>query len=267
MARTPEQIQQQIIDEKNGKPELAALNSVSNSAIWRLWIFITAQIIYYFERLQDDFKADVQAIIDNNQYGTLTWWYNSVKAYQDADLLVFMNNVFKYPVVDADKQIIKYCSVTDNAGKVQIKVAKQVANEPVVLTSGELDGVVDYVNEIRPAGTRITVSSLAADLIKVDLKVYYNANITLAAVKANVEAAITNYLSNIQFDGVFYINKMIDAIQAVPGVINDQVFVVGMAAKGSGDPYVTFTSSYLAKSGYFKIDPDFPLATQITYIT
>lgn len=267
MARTPEQIQQQILDEKAAKPELAALNSVSNTAIWRLWVFITAQIIYYFEVLQDEFKSDVQAIIDSNQYGTLQWWYNSVKAYQDADLLIFADNVFKYPVVDTDKQIIKYCSVTDNAGKVQIKVAKQVADEPVVLTSDELDGVVDYVNEIRPAGTRITVSSLAADLLKLNLKVYYNANMTLAIVKQNVEAAITNYLTNIQFDGIFYANRLIDAIQSVPGVINDQVVIVELAAKGSGDPYVTFTSSYLAKSGYFKIDPDYPLSTQITYIT
>ncbi|WP_443937104.1 baseplate J/gp47 family protein [Pedobacter sp. MW01-1-1] len=267
MARTPEEIQLQIIAEKENHSQLTALDSVSNTAIWRLWVFITAQIIYYFEVLQDVFKAEVQAIIDNNQYGTLTWWYNSIKAYQDADLLLFIDNVFKYSAVDLDKRIIKYCSITDNAGNLQIKVAKQVNNEPVVLTSNELDGVVDYVNDIRPAGTRITVSSLAADLIKVRLNVYYNANLTLEIVQANVEAAITNYLANIQFDGIFYVNKLIDAIQTVPGVINDQVNVLELAAKGSGDDYINFSSKWLAKSGYFKIDPDFPLATQITYIT
>lgn len=267
MARTVEEIKQQMLDEKANQPELAALDSLSNTAIYRLWIFIQAQIIYYFEVLQDAFKAEVQAIIDTNQYGTLGWWYNQAKAYQHGDLLLFLNNIYKYPVVDATKQIIKYCSVTDNGAKVQIKVAKQAGNEPVVLTADELNGVVDYVNDIRPAGTQVTVQSLAADLVKLRLNVYYNANGSIALIAPAVELAITNYLANIQFDGIFYINKLIDAIQAVPGVINDQVEVLEAAAQGSGDPYTPFTSRYSAKSGYFKIDPDFPLSTQITYIT
>lgn len=267
MARTVETIEQQIIDAQEAQPQLSALNSVSNTAIYRLWRFITAQIINYFEQLQDVFKAEVQAIIDNNQYGTLQWWYNVVKAYQHADLLVFINNVYKYPAVDETKQIIKYCSVTDIGGRVQIKVAKQVNNEPVVLTVDELNGVVDYVADLRPAGTQITVQSLAADLVKLNLNVYYNANADITIVKAAVEQAITNYLANIQFDGVLYINKLIDAIQAVPGIVNEQVQVLDAQCKGTDDPYIAFTSKYTAKSGYFKIDPDFPLSTQINYLT
>lgn len=267
MARTPEEIKAQMLAEKELQTELSTLNSVSNTAIWRLWIFITTMTIYYFEVAQDAFKASVQSIIDNNQYGTLTWWYNQVKGYQHGDLLSFINNVYKYPAIDAEKQIVKYCSVTDNGGKVQIKVAKQSGNEPVVLTESEIAGVVDYVNDIRPAGTQITVQSLAADLVKLNLNVYYNANGDINLIKPAVEFAITNYLANIQFDGVFYINRLIDAIQAVPAVINDQVEVLEAAAQGSGDAYKVFTSRYPAKSGYFKIDPDFPLSTQINYIT
>lgn len=267
MARTAEEIEQQIIDQKAASAALVELNSVSNTAIYRLWIFITAQILHYFEVLQDAFKAEVQAIIDNNQYGTKSWWYNQAKAYQHGDLLQNINNVFKYAAVDVSKQIIKYCSINDLGGKVQIKVAKQVGGEPVVLTVGELNGVVDYANEIRPAGTPITVQSLSADLVKLTLNVHYNANGDINIIKPAVELAITTFLSNIQFDGIFYINRFIDAIQAVPGIINDQVEVIGAAAQGSGDPYVSFTSKYSSKSGYFKIDPNFPLSTQITYIT
>lgn len=267
MARSVETIQQQIIDEKANRPELDGLNSVSNTAIYRLWIFITAQILHYFEVLQDVFKSEVQAIIDNNQYGTLNWWYNAVKAYQAGDLLMFMNNVFKYPTIDSSKQIIKYCSVTDNAGKLQIKVAKQVDNVPVVLTTEEVNGVVDYIHDIRPAGTRVTVQSLAADLVKLRLNVYYNASGDINVIRPAVEAAIANYLANIQFDGILYINRLIDAIQAVPGTVEDQVEVLESAVQGSGDAYASFTSRYLAKSGYFKIDPDFPLSAQITYLT
>lgn len=267
MARTEDEIYQQILDEKQSRAELDGLTSVSNTAIYTLWMYLTSRIIFYFEQIMDVFKGEVQTIIDSNQYGTFTWWYNQAKAYQHGDLLVFINNVFKYPTVDPDKQIIKYCSVTDNGGKVQIKVAKQVGSEPVVLTVDELNGVVDYMSEIRPAGIPLTVQSLAADLVKLRLNVYYNANGDINIIRDAVQLAITNFLANIQFDGIFYINRLIDAIQAVPGVVNEQVEVLESAVKGSGDPYVPFTSKYSAKSGYFKIDPDFPLSTQITFKT
>lgn len=269
MARTPDEIRAQMLAQKDIEAELSALDSVSNTAIWRLWIFITVMIIYYFEVAIDSLKAVIQSIIDDNQYGTKSWWYKQAKGYQHGDLLVFIDNIFKYPAVDENKQIIKYCSVTDNGGKVQIKVAKQVGNVPVVLTSDEIDGVVDYVNDIRPAGTDVTVQSLAADLLRVRLNVYYNASGDINLIRPAVELAITNYLANtgVNLDGVFYINRFIDAIQAVPGVVNDQVEVLEAAAQGSGDPYVIFTSKYAAKSGYFKIDPDYPLITQINYIT
>jgi hypothetical protein len=267
MARTVEEIEQQIIDEKAENATLESLNSVSNTAIYRLWIFIAAQIIHYFEILMDAFKAEVQAIIDNNQYGTIGWWFTQAKAYQHGDLLINVNNVYKYAAVDESKKIIAYCSITDQGGRVQIKVAKQSGSVPVVLTEDELNGVVDYASEIRPAGTQITVQSLSADLVKLSLNVYYNANGDIDIIKPAVELAITNFLANIQFDGIFYINRLIDSIQAVPGIINGQVEVLSAAAQGSGDPYVTFTSKYSSKSGYFKIDPDFPLSTQINYIT
>ncbi|WP_442589205.1 baseplate J/gp47 family protein [Pedobacter sp. AW31-3R] len=267
MARTPEEIRAQMLAQKELQTELSALNSLSNTAIWRLWIFITVMTIYYFEVALDAYKASVQLIIDNNQYGTLTWWYNQIKGYQHGDLLSFINNVYKYPAADTSKQIIKYCSVTDNGGKVQIKVAKQSGNEPVVLTADEINGVVDYVSDIRPAGTQITVQSLAADLVRIKLNVYYNANGDINLIKPAVEAAVTNYLANIQFDGVLYLNRLIDAIQSVPAVVNDQVEILEAAAQGSGDPYQTFSSRYAAKSGYFKVDPDYPLSTQINYLT
>lgn len=267
MARTIEVIKQQMLDEKVIQTSLAGLNSVSNTAIYNLWLYIQAVIIYYFEVLQDAFKAEVQTIIDGNQYGTKQWWYNQAKAYQHGDLLIFISNVFKYPLIDTSKQIVKYCSITDLSGKVQVKVAKQTGSEPVVLSSDELNGMVDYVNDIKPAGTQVTVLSLAADLVKIRLNVYYNANAGLTNVQANVEAAIVTFMANIQFDGILYINKLIDAIQAVPGIVNEQVEVLEAAVKGSGDPYVSFTSKYPAKSGYFKIDPAYPLSTQITYIT
>jgi len=268
MARTEQEIYQQLADQKALMSELNELDNESNTAIYNLWLTLTASIMFFFEKLMDDFKAAIQGIIDGNQYGTVVWWKKQLKGYQHGDLLVFMDNIFKYASVDTDKQIIKYFSLTDNGGKVQIKVAKQSGNEPAVLTIDELNGVVDYVTELRPSGVQVTVQSLAADLLKLRLNVYYNANGDINIIRAAVELAITNFLANMpELDGVIYIHRLIDAIQVVPGIVKEQVEVLESAVKGSGDPYVPFISKYSAKSGYFKIDPDFPLAAQINYLT
>ena len=226
MARTVEEIEDQIDTIKATKAELAALDSVSNTAIWRLWRFITAQVINYFEVAWDKFQAVIQAIIDNNQYGTDDWWYKKMLAFQFGDLLGFINNVYQYPVIDAAKQIVKFCSITSNSGKVQIKVAASSGGQPVVLTTDQLDGLLSYCQQIRPAGIRFTVQSLAADKLKITGNIYYNAQGDIAVIKPAVFAAIGTFLSTLNttnFNGTLFCNKLIDAVQAVPGTINNQI--------------------------------------------
>jgi hypothetical protein len=275
MARTTQQINDQIITVKDATPELSDLDSVSNSAIWRLWIFLTAQLFNYLEVLWDQFKAVIQAIIDNNQYGNDQWWYKKIIAFQYGDLLAFINNIYQYPVIDASKQIVQFCSITSNGGKVQIKVAGSVAGHPAVLSVDQVAGLLAYCKTIRPSGIKFTVQSLAADSLKMYLNIYYDASGDIDVIKAAVKTAIQNYLLNLNtptpngvanFDGTLYINKLTDAIQVVPGLIGNQVDVLQIAAKNGPDAYVNFTSSYYPKAGYFMIDPDFNLDDTINYI-
>jgi len=65
---------------------------------------------------------------------------------------------------------------------------------------------------------------------------------------------------------VYYVNKMIDGIQAVPGVAGEQVEVLELAARQGTDPYVPFASKCRAKSGYFEVDPDWPLSATMEYV-
>jgi hypothetical protein len=272
MARTTQQIQDQITAVKDATPGLDALNSVSNSAIWRLWVFLTAQLFNYMETIWDKFQTVIQAIIDNNQYGNDPWWQRKVLAFQYGDLLAFINNIYQYPVIDPSKQVVKFCSITSNGGKVQIKAAGAVAGQPVVLTSDQVAGLLSYCKNIRPSGVKFTVQSLVADDLKMYLNVYYDAAGDINVIKAAVKAAIQNYLSNLNninagtFDGTFYATSLTDAIQVVPGLIGNKVDILQLAAKNGPDAYTVFTSSYQPKAGYFMIDSGYPLDTTINYI-
>ena len=285
MAQSISDIQNEMIAEKANHPELTALDSTSNTSIWQLWTYITATVIMYFEQLMDLFKTDIQNIIDTNQYGSAAWWYNQILAFQYGDLLVFINNIFQYPPLPqspsqadldnlAAKQIIKFCSVStsEDDGVIQIKVAKADGNgQPAQLSEDEKNGVYSYCKAIRPAGIRFTVISKPADVLQLGATIYYDSAGDLSVIQPAVEQAIatflaTNNASNV--DGTLYVNKLIDAIQAVPGLVGNQVDIKTLiAVSGSGANIVTtpVTSSYQPVSGYIMLDATYHASYPFTY--
>jgi hypothetical protein len=269
MAQQISDIQNEMLAEMANHPELAPLNSTSNTSIWRLWMFITATIIYYFETIMDLFKVDVQNLLNNNIYGTNAWWLTQLYNFQYGDTLAFINNVFQYAVVNTANQVVEFASITSVNGVIQIKVAGLTGGQPSALTQAQLNGVISYCNQIQPAGIRFAVQSLAPDNLKLTANIHYDPLADITVVQPAVEAAINNFLvakNTTNFDGSLYINKLIDAIQAVPGLIGNKVDIVYIAAKNGSGTYLQFTSSYPPQSGYFIIDPNFPLSTSLTYL-
>lgn len=270
MAQETEEIYQEILAEKESKPELSGLDSPSATAEWQLWLRLFAQLFRYLQEKWDAFKIELQGVVDANQFGTFEWWTTKVRTFQYGDMLQFINNKWQYAVVDPAKQIVKYVSVSDERGIVGVKAAKQEDNRPVPLSTPEAAALLSYIRDIRPPGTRIVVESLPADKLRSIMTVYYNAQMGEAAIREAVEKAYINYINSFydikNFDGIYYINRMIDAIQAIPGVVEDQVLITEIAVKQGADPYTQIVSKYQAKSGYFEIDPDYPLSDTITYI-
>lgn len=265
MARTIDEIYQAILAEKDNQPDLAELNSPSNTAIYKAWAYVIAVGHYILENLWDLFRQEVEDIAAAAAPGTLKWYAQKVLEYQHGDVLVFKDNVYQYDPVDESKRIVKRVSVNDGGGLVKVKAAKLSGQTVVVLSQEEIDGLTDYLEQSRFAGTALFVQSLNPDKIRMSLEVYYDAQTGLTSLKAAVEAAIVNYINTIPFDGIFLRNKLIDAVQAVEGVID--VKVVDLFAKVGTNPYVAIDRAYQAVSGYFEIDPAYPLSTNITYIT
>ena len=270
MAQSITDIENQILAEKATHPELASLNSTSTVAVWRVLVTVFAAVVVLFQQVMDLFKADVQTIINSNDYGTDPWWQQKVLAFQFGDILSFINNRFQDAAVDSTKQIINYVAISSVGGRVQIKAATSSNNAPAVLSSAQFNALLGYCQQIRPAGIRFTLISLAADTLKLYLNVYYNAQADLTVVQPAVETAINNYLATLytaRFDGSITIDGLINAVQAVPGVAGPQCQVLSAWAKNGADPYVQFTAGYQPVSGYFEIDPAYPLSTTVNYVT
>lgn len=289
MARSVEEIYNSIIAEKQTFTELSGLMpqynqappandnpfatyiqdvaSASRVAMWRLWVYIMATALYTHEVLFDTFKAEAEAIAASSIAGNLAWYADQVKKWQYGFSLVFNNATYRYYYADTTStaaiaaRLVAKVSVrevtTSTYSGIVIKVAKDSGGTLVPLDSTpgtELTSLTTYVNYIKFAGVQTVVLSLPADTVKLNLKVYYDGTQVLTDVQTAVQDALNAYLINIEFDGVLYINKLVDALQAVPTLRTPWVLVNQVQAKASTDVgYTTVTESYEPASGYFQL--------------
>jgi len=285
MARTIVQILDAIIDEKENRTALDLLvpnpddaqtflddlTTTSKVAIWRLMFFVIASAIFTHEKLFDIHKTAVEALADTLIPNTARFMREEALKFQFGDTLQFINLKFVYPVIDTTKQIIKRAAVVETGGQVIVKVAKLVATLPEKLTSSELNAFSVYINSIKSAGTQLAIISDDADLLKIAYNIHYDPQILendgeSIAIPTTfpVEDAINKFIQDLPFDSVLNLTELTDAIQAVSGVEDP----VNTLAEGriTGGVFATIVREYTANAGHMKIDPAFPLSTQLTYI-
>jgi hypothetical protein len=185
-------------------------------------MYIVAMTIYIHEVLWDSFKVVLLALIEGNTYGTAPWLVNIAKSFQYGySLSVDANYKAYYAVVDESAKIVKYASVNELGNLIILKVAKDSSGTATKLTAPELSGFSSYILGIKPAGTRIVANSYDADLVKViGATFYYDPVFAEADVKTSLEANIKEYLQNLDFNGILYKNKLVDAIQKTTGYID-----------------------------------------------
>jgi len=264
MARTKSEIEQVILAAKAAESGLDALSSTSKTAIWRLWVKITASAHWVFESLIDlkiqEMKDRAAAAVG----GTDKWYADRMLEFQYGHSLVEQDGKLVYLVDDPASRIItKVASKTEvvNARAVlKLKVAKGDVGSLVKLTDQERTAAWSYLQDILYAGTNISFVSLDADLVKITgMKVYYDGKLILADFKTAFELAINTYLNGIYFNGVFSVNKFRDACEKVPGLIGGPDIPLVEIKPVSG-AYTQVAREYNPDSGYFIIDPAFPLS-------
>lgn len=246
---------------------LSDLSTGSKVAIWRLWAYIMAVAIYVHEALFEQFRAEVEELAAQAPAGTPAWYQAQAFKFQFGDPLVYQSNgQYNYAIIDPTKQVVKRCAVVERPdGTVLIKAAKlDSSGEPTPLSAAELTALEAYFEQIKFAGTRLSVTSFPADDLKVYYDIYYNPLYDLAALRAAVEEAIQSYISSLPFNAEFSNTALTDAIQAVEAV-NDPILISTEARYGAL-PYQAITRTYTANAGYLKIDPAAPLSATLDFI-
>jgi hypothetical protein len=278
MARTIDEIYQDMITAKEADSNLDGLTSTSSVAVWRLIFYICAVAIKVIEDLFDVLKSDVEARREEIPVGTLQWYASESLVYQFGDDLVFADGKLDYPVIDETKFIVDLAASDLENSVVIIKVAKLDTGVAVPLSAAELAGFSQYWVEKRFAGESLSIISQNADLLKAGYRVTYDPQILAAdgssvtnPASFPVEDSINDFLQAFQSDnfaGAMRVMSLTDAIQATDGVVN--VIATAIEAKFDGGTYTdvlaTDNQTYVARAGYMKIDPAFPLSGSLNYV-
>ena len=263
MARSKIEIGSQFGAEVNNTPGLENLTT-SEAGEWRLWRGVVISVIYFLESLWDAFKTEVLAIVSNNRYGHGDWYRSQALLFQYGDALEESNGKIYYPIIDPEKRIIKRCAVSKSGGKMIIKVAGETAK----LTTLQITAFNSYMEDIKPFCVDHQTVSSDPDEMRCEMIIYYDGKLGEDFVKNGVEAAITNFLSSVGFDGKFNINTFRDAIENVNGVDVGGVDIQVVQIRPTEGVLVNVLYDYVPYSGWYKwLNTEEPTdASVITYL-
>ena len=290
MSRTIQQIYDALVTEKQTNAELSALQpnidnsqtllrdltSSSKVAVWRLEMFVFAVGIWMFEKILDLHYSAVENLRYTLVTGTDIWYAERAKEFQYGDTLTWNGTQYAYEVIDETKRIVAFSSAITESGIVGIKVAKDNGSGlPTKLSGTELTAFTAFMAKEIFAGVDYTLVSIDADTAKLYLTVLYDGLILSATGESietpgtyPVEDAVNTYLANLDFNGVFRVDALINDMQAVSGVISVIPSAISCAPNGGNyvDVMAKQLQDYTAAAGYMIVDGSFPLSTTLTYI-
>jgi len=254
MARTSQQIYEAMIADKANYPSLGVLSSTSEVAIYKLILRIVAGAIAVLEQFFDIQKTEVQSIVDGSPFMTDRWVAAKALEFQDGDSLEVTDSYqVVYETEDPSKRIVTVASCrTDGFGAARLKVAKGQLGSYQSLDPAELSRFQEYIQAIAPAGAQIAIQSLDADRLKAAFSIYYDASLPVDSVEEAVRSAIDSFLVLRPFNGLFRSSQLIDAVQAVDGVVD--VVVDSIEARADTGTYTSVSRIYQPESGYMVLD-------------
>lgn len=274
MARTIQDIKKEITDAWLSDTTLAEAYGINSTGTWdttfsrvsieNIICYIMAAAIYLHEQLFDVHRTEVDNTIAQMKPHTLRWYVNKVKAFRLGQALIDGTDQYDDTgLTDEDieqRQVVHYASATEAEGTVYIKVATNGTDSKQPLNTDQLNGLKQYVAEVKDAGVRVDIINEPAGKLRLAVDIYYNpmllnsAGIHLANGNKPVEEAIRQYIENLPFNGEYRNSALIDKLQAVDGVVIPEL----LSAEESydGDNYTNIHAKAIPYSGYYIYEND-----------
>lgn len=228
MARSLTEIYLEAKDKRNQYLELTEFQNSSKMSILDAIMWVASACIWTFENILDVYKIDLAKDLQNRINGTAKYYANALMKYQSGDELEMNEDgtAFSYPTIDETKRIIKKVSYSEHQEegfydkKLLLKIATGEPGKYEKIGDAELLAIREYFRQIAFAGTQATIVSRLGDILIPKVTVYYDGAVTEDEVYQNIENSLNDYLANLGFDGLVYVQKILDAIQRAEHVVD-----------------------------------------------
>lgn len=272
---TIKDIQTQIISEKNKQDVLNDLDSTSNVSIYGLWAFCVATTTWMLYSFFSLFKTELESKIREQKIYSLLWFRNAALNFRYGQAIV--NGKYSDQGLTAEQiensKVIKRAAVDElelnNRISLFIKIATEDANGNLMAVPNEVLQAVklyygDTEHGIKPAGTRVVISTGSADDLKITIDFYYNPLVLDdsgtridGSNNTPVQDVVRNYLKNLKFNGEFTITTLQDLLQNIDGCSNREAYIRECSANFQNPiNFQPVEASYVANAGYMTITDD-----------
>lgn len=238
-------------------------NQFSSVSLENLLLYIVAAAIYTHEVLFDTHTKDVEDFISNMKPHSLRWYVNMARAFQKGCSLIegtdrYDNTNLEDEDIEALK-VVKYAAATESQATVYLKVATEANGSKQPLEADDLQGLKEYLAEIKDAGVRIDIVNEPASSLRLNLDIHYNpmvmngAGVNLQTGKHDVDDTIKAYIENLPFNGEYRNAALIDALQNVDGVIIPEL--TSAYESYDGETFNPIEAKAQPYSGYYSYVP------------
>src|SRR5690606_4286371 len=187
MARELSEIKQQMTDEWINNetiqeryeltPGQTFEQQFSKVSIENILFNVVAFAIWFFEKLLDQFRTEINDEIAKSRIHTQKWYREKALAFLFGYNL---NDTDEYDTTELTDEQIATAKIIANAapikmqGYLRLKVVKRVGDELAPLEPAELNAFTSYMNYVTDAGTYVIPTTNIADDLKLTLDIYYN---------------------------------------------------------------------------------------------
>lgn len=258
--RKIEQIIAQIDAQIQSSIVLSVLTvNPSATAIWQWIRYAIAYSIWFFEGMVVSHAGELENFREKDAIGKDLWYAKQMKLFQYGDALEWDDegSVLRYPIVDISKRIIVSAAVSAANGIAIVKVAKSVSGELAPLDASEKAAATAYLDRIQIAGTNMVLQSYPPDAVTFGVEVWHDAQIDfISLIEPQVQSAISNYLRNLDFNGIIIWTLLIDSLQKITGV--KAVKINNASVSVNGGTQFQINEWYQTVAGYAVQDTNFP---------
>ena len=231
----------------------------SSVSLENILFFTLAACYHVLEMIFDQHQKDVEEKISLAVVASVPWFYKMALSFQYGDSLVLNERTqqYEYPKIDEAKKVVKYAAVRDKGTSVQILVSGDKDGSPEPLSNDVLKVFKQYMNRVKVAGVVLNITSKASDHvliranITIDPLVLDESGTRIVDGSKPVEKAIKEHLKHIVYGGTFNKTKLVDAIQAAPGVIDVELLECRYLAEGASSWELLSGNNYIGNGGSY----------------